>query len=576
MPVTWNRHLRRWRWLIVGLVVTLIAAVTAANVAERRTLVTLRDRARTDAQLRAALLDSEIARFRLLPLALTDDRDVIAAVTADKASANDALNRKLEDLARATGAAVIYVISPQGLAIAASNWRSPNSFVSNDYRFRPYYREARVRGESSQYALGTVSGRPGLYLARRIVGGGVIVVKLEFDRIEQAWTQAGGITLVRDPLGVVLVTSRPEWRFRLSRTLDAAALTRVREETRTPPGALVPLPIAVARVGDLVTSDGQRFVPHDVKVAQPGWRLTLLQPIDAAIASARRAAGLSAGIAMMALVLLAWTIRQRATLARRRTAELEEMVAQRTAALRREMDERAEGEARAAHLREALRQANRLASLGQITASVAHETAQPVAAIRTYAQTSDTLLSRGALDEVRANLGTIARLADRIGAVTAQLRGFARRQAGEQRAILVAEVIEGALLILKEQLRGVTLALPAIDRELTVIGGKVRLEQVLVNLLQNALEAVANSPQAKIELTVTTDATHVRLTVADTGPGIAPEVAERLFTPFVTSRDKGLGLGLVISQDIMVELGGWLRLLPSDNGACFEVGLRRA
>jgi len=576
VPVIWNGHLRRWRWLIAGLIITLLAALVAADVAERRTLVALGDRARTDAQLRAALLDSEIARFRLLPLALTDDRDVIAAIADGKEHATNALNRKLEALARATGAAVIYVISPNGLAIAASNWRSPNSFVSNDYRFRPYYREARIRGESSQYALGTVSKRPGLYLARRTVGDGVIVVKLEFDRIEQAWTEAGGTTLVRDPVGVVLVTSRPEWRFRLSRPLTPAALARVREETRTPPSALVPLPLTTARAGDLVASGRQRFVPHDVKVAQPGWRLTLLQPIDAAIASARRAAALSAGIAMMALVLLAWTIRQRATLARQRTAELEEMVAQRTAALRREMDERVESEARAAQLREALRQANRLAALGQITASVAHETAQPVAAIRTYAQTSDTLLSRGALDEVRANLGTIARLADRIGAVTAQLRGFARRQSGEQRAIRVAEVIEGALLILKEQLRGVMLALPAIDRDLTVIGGKVRLEQVLVNLLQNALEAVADSPRAKIEIVLATDATHVRLTVADTGPGIAPEVAERLFTPFVTSRDKGLGLGLVISQDIMVELGGWLRLLPSDTGACFEVGMRRA
>ncbi|MET0249496.1 MAG: ATP-binding protein [Sphingobium sp.] len=573
--MTWTDHLRHWRWLLTGLGAALLAGLLAAHVAETRTMVSLRDRARTDARLRAALLDSELARFRLLPLALTDDRDVIAAM-ADRSGARATLNRKLENLAGTTGAAVIYVVSAQGRAIASSNWRSSTSFVGADYRFRPYFREARERGEASQYALGTVSRRPGLYLARRIAGGGVIVVKLEFDRIEQAWAQAGAITLVRDPLGVVLVTSRPAWRFGLTKPLNVADMARVREATRTPHGVLIPLPFSRKPDGGVIVRGTGRFIPHDVPVAQQGWRLTLLQPIDAAIASARRAAALSAAIAAMALVLLVWTIRQRATLRRQRTAELEEMVAQRTAALRREMDERAESEARAAQLREALRQANRLASLGQITASVAHETAQPVAAIRTYAQTSDTLLTRGSLEEVRANLSTIARLADRIGAVTGELRGFARRQTGTLRPVSVAEVIEGAVLILKEQLRGVTLKLPEVDRDLAVVGGKVRLEQVLVNLLQNALEALADCPDPVMEMTQETDDTHVRLIVTDSGPGIAPDVAQRLFTPFVTSRDKGLGLGLVISQDIMVELGGWLLLLPSDAGARFEIGMRRA
>ncbi len=564
-----------WRWLVAGLILAVLAAAIAAHLAERRTLDTLREQARTDARLRAALLDSELARIRLLPLALTDDTDVIAAVSG-RPEAVAALNRKLERLARATGAPVIYVVAASGRAIAASNWRSPRSFVGIDYGFRPYYRKARQHGEGSQYALGTVSGRPGLYLARRTVGGGVVVVKLEFDRIEREWAHAGAVTLVRDASGVVLVTSRPAWRFRVTRPLTPTAARRFREETRTPPGALKPLPLAPARGGALVHGEARRFVQRDVAVSQRGWRLTLLQPVDVAIFAAQRTAALSAAIVAIALVLLAWTIRQRATLARQRTAELEDVVAQRTAALRREMDERAESEARAAQLREALRQANRLASLGQITASVAHETAQPVAAIRTYAQTSDTLLSRGALDDVRTNLSTIARLADRIGAVTAQLRGFARRQSGELRPVVVAEVVEGALLILREQLRAATVDLPQIDRALTVLGGKVRLEQVLVILIQNALEAMHATPDPRLALALAEDENHVRLTITDNGPGIAPEVAERLFTPFVTSREKGLGLGLVIAQDITVELGGWLRLVPSQVGACFEVGMRRA
>lgn len=563
------------RWVIGTLLLTIGLSLLAAQFAERRTIHALRGQATIDARLRAVLLDSELARFRLLPLALADDRDVVAAI-AGASAARVALDRKLEVLARVTGAPAIYVIAPNGIAIAASNWRSAHSFVGIDYRFRPYFRAARATGAGSQYALGTMSGRPGLYLSRRSAGGGVIVVKLEFDRIEREWARAGGIAIVRNPMGVVLATSRPEWRFAASEPLSAAARARIRAETRVPAAALAPLPVAPIS-GDRLRGAGTTFIAEDAPVTQRGWRLTLLRPVDAQVAAARRTATLSVAAITLALAALAWTLRQRVTLARRRTADLEEAVAQRTAALRREMSERADSEARAAELREALRQANRLASLGQITASVAHETAQPVAAIRTYAQSSDMLLDRGALNEVRSNLGAIARLADRIGMVTAQLRGFARRQTGELRPIAVAEVIDGAMLILKEQLRAATLERPAIDPGLMVIGGKVRLEQVLVILMQNALEAMADQPERRLVLALEEGGGEcVTLTVADTGPGVAPSVAAQLFTPFVTSRQQGLGLGLVIAQDIMQELGGSLRLLPSSRGALFAIGMRRA
>ena len=569
------------RWGIVVAILAIAAAWGAGRLAEQRVVTALHQQVESDARLRAALLNGELARFRLLPLTLADDRDVIAAI-GGSAAAKRALDIKLEALSRVTGAPAIYVIGSDGITISASNWRSVQSFVGADYRFRPYFRDALARGEASQYALGTVSGHPGLYLSRRIANRGVIVIKLEFDRIERVWASAGGITLVRNPLGVVLVTSRPAWRFAATRPLSARDEAQFRGEARVTPAALAPLPVAAVDGEDRFVGLGTTFLARAVVTAQPGWQLLLLQPIDAAVAAARRAASVSAALATIALAALAWAWRQRVTLSRRRTEELERAVARQTADLRREMDERAESEARAAELREALRQATRLAALGQITASVAHETAQPVAAIRTYAASGATLLDRGAMAEARENFVRIGGLAERIGAVTAQLRGFARRQTGEVRPVDIAEVIDGALLILRQQLRGVTLDLPTVAPQLAVIGGKVRLEQVLVILMQNAVEAMATCETRQIALTLTSDATHVRLVVADTGPGVSAEIAERLFTPFVTSRPQGLGLGLVIAHDIMVELGGTLRLLPGEgeggggSGARFEIGMRRA
>jgi two-component system C4-dicarboxylate transport sensor histidine kinase DctB len=563
------------RWVFVTLLLAVAVGLLAGRIAGHRALATLAAATRTDAQLRVALLDSELARFRLLPLALADDRDVVTALSA-ASGADKALNRKLEVLARATGAAVIYVIASDGRAIAASNWRSPQSFVGTDYGFRRYFLDAQANGAASQFALGTRSGRPGLYLARRAGAGGVIVVKLEFDKVEAEWARAGGITYVHDAPGVVVVTSLPAWRFAASAPLSAQAVARFRAEASMPPGSLARLPVERNPDDVRVMVGAAPFVAADARTSQPGWVLTLLRPAGPVANPAERGAGIGAALAAIAFGALGWGWRQRAALIRQRTAELERAVAERTADLRREMDERAASEARAAELREGLRQANRLASLGQITASVAHETAQPVAAILTYAHTSETLLDRGDVEAVRANLGTIRRLADRIGTVTAELRGFSRRQSGEVRPVSLAEVVDGALLILKEQLRAVTLDRPAIDPALLVRGGKVRLEQVLVNLIQNAIEALSGRADGRVRLAIDADDTTVRLTVTDNGPGIAPDIGERLFTPFVTSRANGLGLGLVIAQDIMADMSGGLRLLPSDQGARFEMELSRA
>ncbi|WP_233150657.1 sensor histidine kinase [Sphingomonas mollis] len=573
---------RWWRWALLIAVLPVAAALIVGGIAQRQALARLATATQIDARLRQALLISEVARFRLLPLALAGDRDLLAAVTGEQ-SARRLLNVKLEALADTTGAAVIYVLDPQGRAIAASNWRTPGSFIGQDYAFRPYYVEAERRGSASQFGLGTVSRRPGLYLSRRVAGGGVIVVKLEFNRIERQWRQAGGITLITDAAGVVLVTSRPDWRFATTGPLPADRAARIRTELQSGAGSLLPLPLRslssdprrVVVAGTAAPMLKERLAPVD------GWQLALIVPTGD-VERTMRSAQIATVFAMLALIGLAWGIcernRRRAVQiasAAARTAELQEAVAIRTAELRREMDERIASEARADTLREGLRQANRLATLGQVTASVAHETAQPVAAIRTYAANSERLLERGDNNQVQANLQAIGRLADRIGTVTAELRGFARKGAGVIQPIALHEAIDGAQLILKERLAAIDFHVPDIAPDLLVLAGKVRLEQVLVNLLQNAAEALADRPDAAIILTVDVTDEEVHVDIVDNGPGIDDTVADRIFTPFITSRASGLGLGLVIALDIMTDMGGTLQLLPSDRGARFRLSLRR-
>lgn len=169
------------------------------------------------------------------------------------------------------------------------------------------------------------------------------------------------------------------------------------------------------------------------------------------------------------------------------------------AALVIESDRRAELDSRYRAAREELARANRLGSLGQITAGVAHEIAQPVAAIPTFAENAGRFLDRDAIAPARDNLAHIVGLTDRIGAITAELRGFARQRTPPTGAVAVGSVVGGTMLLIGDRARGiVSLALGDDARAARVVGDRVRLEQVLVNLLQNALDAVEGEEGARV------------------------------------------------------------------------------
>ncbi|MFC3594534.1 ATP-binding protein [Novosphingobium piscinae] len=560
--------------IIAALVCALAIALVAGSVARRVALARFEARTLADVRLRQALLASEIARFRLLPRALADDRDVVAALQSPTASAQRRLNPKLERLARELGAPVIYVIDRNGTTVGASNWREPNSFVGQAYGFRPYFRDARRAGTGEQFALGSVSRKPGLYLATRSVEDGVVVVKLEFDLVEAQWRAAEGITYVTDRNGVILVSSRPQWRFAATRPLSER-VRRAEEET-SGVSAIARVPYRVLGGNQVVpVGEDRRYLVAATPPDASGWQVNLALPLQPTVDAAVRMTQLIAGLVACVLFGMAAVLVERGRQRRSRTAQLEAAVAERTAELRSEIADRIGAEQRAAELREGLRQANRLATLGQVTASVAHETAQPVAAIRNYAAATGLLLDRGEEQEARANLAAIARLADRIGAVTAHLRGFARKSATGSEAVSLDEVLDGARLILKEQLSPIALRICCAELGLRVRGERVRLEQVIVNLLQNAAEALKGRADPAIDLTIAAEPGRVLLQLRDNGPGIDPAIAPQLFTPFVTSRAAGLGLGLVIAKDIVEEFGGTLTLANTASGAGFDVALVR-
>ncbi|WP_373928505.1 ATP-binding protein [Sphingomonas aerolata] len=573
----------------LGVIVSVVASVYGRRtVADATAAVQLRAMQQTRSNLR--LLEAELQTYRLLPVMLGEYTDVRAALASG--TVDPALNAKLALLAARTGAPVIYALDTQGMTIAASNADRPDSFLGHDYRYRDYFTKAMASGATEFFALGSVSGRPGLYLSRRIDRAGrplgVVVVKVEFDRIAQAWIQDQMATFVVDADGVILISSDPRLEFHTTRALSPAR-RRTLAQTRqfgTLPLLRAPLTLADDRSR---LSDGTPAVTVSLPVPIAGWHLVHMEPLDAALRSAAvrtRSATTIAALATIAAMLGAWWLHQRRKRNAGARAELEAEVARRTAELSAtadrlqiEVEQREAADQRFRQAREELAHANRVGSIGTITASVAHEINQPVAAIRTFADNAAAFLARDEPARAATNLQAIVELTSRIGTITAGLRRYARRGAGSIGPVALDAAIDGVRLLIGDRFRakGVTLDLPSgPEARLTVIAGRVRLEQVLVNLLQNALDAVAERPDARVDVTVGRKGRDVVLTVADNGPGIDPGIADDLFTPFATSKTDGLGLGLGIARDIMTEFGGTLDLVPAPQGAVFRMILVKA
>jgi two-component system C4-dicarboxylate transport sensor histidine kinase DctB len=597
--------LKRWApFAVVSALFIGIATWGAGEVAADAARADLARQADAAAALHAAVLRSELEKHRSLPFVLAADPDVGQALRSRDPAALAALSRKLEDLSGQTRAAVIYILDAKGLTLAASNWRLPTSFVGSNYSFRPYYGESLRKGSSEHFALGTVSGRPGLFLARRVGPAeaplGVVVVKVEFDALEGEWRGSGEPAFVTDPHGIVLVTSVPGWRFRTLSAIPEAERAPLRASLQFGKESLAPLPLEPdprhprERLGIAPGSPTpQRFLAASTPAASPGWTLHVLTAADRPLRSAVTAARaltllLTAAIVTLAALLLRRRQRAAAQAAAEvaARAELEERVASRTVELSsanqkltREMEERRRAETHLQRVQDDLIQANKLATLGQIAAGVAHEINQPVAAIRTYADNAGLFLDRGDAGSARENLGVIGGLTERIGLITDELRAFSRKSAGAAEPTPVEDAIAGSLLLVGARLRqqGVALERTGETQGIRVQADRMRLEQVLVNLLQNAAEALVDRPEPRITVGVERDGPTVRITVTDNGPGLAPEASEGLFTPFVTTKAKGLGLGLVISRDIVAEFGGELNGgAGPDGGARFTVSLKSA
>lgn len=560
----------RTRGLYLPLAAAVATALLAWFFAERWATASARAELDQTLLLTARAVEAEVDRLRALPDVAAEDariRDALAGT-----GSLDAANRYLEAVSAHADASELFLIDANGLTIAASNWNRPGSFVGHDYGFRPYFRDAMANETGQFYAIGVTTGVPGYFLSTRITSGdrtGVLVVKLDLRPLQQTWRAAGAQVALADVDGVVFLSGAEDWLYRPLSPLSPEVLERI-GATRAYEG------VSLAEAAPLLPRPplgqdaiGNGWLARIVTSDATGWHLIAAWP-------ERRITIFAAGWAMVAALVslaaaaggMAWEQRRQIVALRLSQSErLESMVIARTADLAREVDARRQAEASLRTAQEVLIHTEKMAALGRMSTAIVHELSQPLAAME--ATLAAAGMSVGKDDaQIAPRLATARGLIRRMQRTTKHLKSFGRKEAGELSLIDLRPAIASALELVTPRARAVgampTLEMP--DQPVAVLAGSVRIEQVAVNLILNALDAVEGRKGASVGVVLSIEDDKAKLSVRDTGHGIAEEDVSKVAEPFFSTKvtGEGLGLGLAICKAIIADFRGDLVIVSRD------------
>ena len=559
-------------WMRAGLLASVIGMLLVIWASHAYLTRAFSDEQDADATVRATLyagsIQSTIQRHSVVPLLLSRDPILILALRSGQ---YDGAEARLASFKEEIGAGSIFLLDADGRIVAASDER-PRAQYDGD---KAYFTAARAEAGTIFSIIENDDGAFSFHYARRIMQDevllGVVVVTVPLDAHEEGWRRARVKVVVTDSEGQVLLASEPNWRQKtLSNLLapgpDPSRVGRVLREARESFGA--PSYVYIA---------GTPHLQIEVPVGFRNWRLTYFATLEDV--RARVNAILSLIIMVLALLLaLAFYLLSRRTRAESRRIQREsEELRVLNRRLSAEIGARKRVERNLKEAEQSLEQASKLAALGQMSAAVSHELNQPLAAMKTYLAGARLLLTRRRPEEALSSFQRIDDLIDRMGGITRQLKSYARKGDVDNEPVDLRDSVRAALSMMAPQLGKMSVKIvTTLPSEPAIVqADPLRIEQIIVNLLRNALDAVRGRDDREVKILLVEGET-ILLSIEDNGPGLREP--DKLFEPFYTTKKpgEGLGLGLAISAGFAAELGGRLvaRNAP-DGGAVFELVLPR-
>lgn len=564
-----RRPAMSWRGRITVLTVTLLGVIV---VLATNQLLSTRYTVNTEnrAQLRQALysgnLISELQRNSVVPLLLAREPGLLGSLaTSDYSLSTQHLLYYFEEI----GSAGLMLLDVDGRVVAATE----RTTIGENHRNDPYFVDA-LRSDGTVFT--TFRNDIGAYVfnySRRVeldgTFAGVIVVEADLRKFEKTWAGVLDAVLVTDGTGQIILATVPVWKG------------HTEEEALSLSSAPTAIGQAFRSTVDWPTNpadtyiDGQAVMRIQNRVAFRGWSMTTFTPY----ASVReRVNGVLALEIMAFAIILAMAFYLTGRRARARTVALQEESAdlrRLNDALQREIAEREKAERHLDLAEQTLAQSSKLAALGEMSAAVSHELNQPLAAMKTYLAGARLLLQRKRPDEALSSFQRVDDLIERMGAITRQLKSYARKGGDAFEPIDLRDAFSSALSMMEPQLRRreVQIDTTMPRNPVLVLADRVRLEQVIINLLRNALDATKGTAEPVLQILVSGGQSAL-LSVRDNGEGI--DDLDSLFEPFYTTKapGDGVGLGLAISSGIVNDFGGRLTARNSEaGGAVFEMVL---
>jgi two-component system C4-dicarboxylate transport sensor histidine kinase DctB len=549
-------------------------------------------------------IESTLGRFEKIPDVLSKHPLLQQVLHEPDNDNRERLNLLLEEIGGVTQASDIYLIDKSGLTLASSNWQSERTFIGMDFSFRPYFKQA-IQGQSARYyAVGLSSNKRGYYFASPVIDKGevvgVIAVKISIDEIENQHKEAVGDIaynfLIVAPDDVVFISDKSEWRLKTIGSISDKKAQQLKYSPRYSGREIDMLDIQSVQSLYLPKDiSGSLFKIKDEneyklvftqkkQMLDEGWRVHLWTSLDNIEQHKSFLTILSACSYLLIIFLVLFTKERMRNAKNQRDARLvlEQRVEERTvdltasnAQLIAEIEQRKQTQAQLKKTQDELIQSAKLAVIGNMSASINHEINQPLTALRSYSQNALSYQERGQEDKTKHNLELIITLVDRLADIVSQFKHFSKKSSGIATPVYLQESINTAISIVKHQAQNesVQLRVDLPQNKIFILGDDIRLEQVLINLFNNAIQAMTNENNKRLDVSVTLIETKVIIAIKDTGPGILASNLDKIFEPFFTTKERiGLGLGLSISQRIIELMQGLLVVENhKDGGAEFKI-----
>ncbi len=551
-------------------------------------------------QLFQQTLKASIHQYEYLPALLATNQHVKTALQYSQKN-HTVLNQHLAFITQRSGASNAYVMNMSGKVIASSNHNKTNSFINKNYSFRPYFKQAIAQNTAPQsnfaavhktsldalfpqrfyYAIGATTGTPGFFISEPVMSNhntllGVVVVKLNLSHVEKVWQQSQQNILLSDDNNVVILSGRPEWRYRTIGLIPKPTLKSIKEQRQFSNKALNNLvinsfkPELLTHLNSLFwrIEDGLYFVNY-FNIKGSGWTLYTLKKNNQFVQST----ALFFILLLSGLILAYLYVRERQSKHRSRlraeqeikrvNASLEEKVEKRTKALRDTQEE--------------LVQQSKVAALGKMAATIVHELSQPLSAMNSSIAAINLKTEKNDWAGATKSIGRLSKLSRKMNAVIKLLKSFSYQDDKEIQQQPLAPLIKKSLLMYKDCLKekNVVLTITSLENDVFVKVNPIKFDLVITNIIQNAMDAMEKCEEPRIAIAMQSQQQHATITIEDNGGGINSRIMGQLFNPYFTTKEigKGLGLGLSICYEIIREYGGNIEVNNLPQGAQFIIKL---